>query len=55
MVLDCFRMYCVTFETYFTVDCTCTVTSQKANTTTVARILTVILCLLAHGEEIQLP
>ena len=22
MVLDCFRMYCVTFETYFTVDCT---------------------------------
>ena len=22
MVLDCFRMYCLTFETYFTVDCT---------------------------------
>ena len=22
MVWDCFRMYCVTFETYFTVDCT---------------------------------
>ena len=22
MVWDCFRMYCVTFETYFTIDCT---------------------------------
>ena len=22
MVWDCFRMYCMTFEIYFTVDCT---------------------------------